>query len=238
MAAVTNTKSASRWKSAALAAAQPAFYTAAFMLLVICWRTFNGPTPEEIITFASEHIATAGLLIVAVAALLEGLVVITLWFPGSLVLLVAMTAARGRPDQAAMIVLTIIIAFTVSAQINYLVGRHGLHALVARLGGERFLERASRWYERYGTYALPPLFIHPSLGSFISVASGQARLPWRQFLVLSGASITVWNIVWGCVLYFSARLVTEAASRPDLILGGLLVWTLIAFLHGTLRPAN
>ncbi|HXY85830.1 MAG TPA: DedA family protein [Gaiellaceae bacterium] len=59
--------------------------------------------------------------------------------------------------------------------------RHGrlLHVTPARL------ERAERWFARFGGVAVPVGFVTPGVRSFVAIPAGLARVPYGRFLPLA-----------------------------------------------------
>lgn len=161
-------------------------------------------------------------------------------FPGSAVILIGVATSRGDIGRAVGIVSIVTIAFLLTTQINYALGYFGLHGLVVRLGGGKMLRRSQDRYQKFGAVILPPSFFHPSLGGFMAVACGMARLPWKRFATITGLSVVAWNIFWGIVAYLFADVVSEVATRPVVVLAALCIWTAAAFVLGFIHsgPSN
>jgi membrane protein DedA with SNARE-associated domain len=216
-------------------ATAPCAYTIGFLLLMLIWRVVDLPSPQEVYDGIVRLYHDYGLVIVAAAAAIEGLVLISLYFPGSGVILIGVAASRGDPTRAVAVVAIVTLAFIVAAQINFVVGYFGLHGLILKMGGSKWLKRAQDRYARNGVYILAPCFVHPNLGGFMSVAAGIGRLQWRKFFIISVASIALWNVFWGFVAYLFAQVVESVATQPFLVLSGLGLWTITAFVWGFLR---
>jgi membrane protein DedA with SNARE-associated domain len=60
-----------------------------------------------------------------------------------------------------------------------------LHVTPARL------ERAERWFARFGVVAVPVGFMTPGVRSFVAIPAGIARMRWPRFLVLALAGCGV-----------------------------------------------
>ena len=208
-----------RVKAGRDAAMTPLMLLVAFVVLMCLWQGLGLPNPNVLYSWIVELYQRYGLVIVAIAAFVEGIVLINFWFPGSAVIILGMVASRGNPMQATLIVAVVSLAFSLAAQVNYLIGFAGLHGIVARWGGKEWLNRSRRNYERYGVYTIPPTFVHPNLGAFMSVTCGISRLKWRQFVLISVAATCVWNCVWGVVSYFLADGLANVATNPAMIVG-------------------
>lgn len=219
-----------RWKASTISAIEPALYTLGFFVLILAWNLFELPQGEALFSQLGDIFRRHGLWIVGVSALIEGLVLVNLYFPGSAVIAIAVIALRGQPAQAAMVVGITAVAFVVAAQINFLIGYYGVHALFLRMRGEAFLDRVKLWHARFGKWFIPLSFFHPNFGAFVAVACGKARYSPTKFMSLAASAILFWNTVWGLGVYSFSSAVQKAASNPWFILVALLGWTLVRFI--------
>ncbi len=88
-----------------------------------------------------------------------------------------------------------ILGNLVGALIGWLIGRYAgvevaerlrfLHVTAARL------ERAHRWFERFGAIAVPVGFMAPGIRSFIAIPAGVARMPLGRFIALAAVGCMV-----------------------------------------------
>ena len=124
---------------------------------------------------------------------------------------------------------------------GYLIGRHGgplvLQArLVRRAVRPEHLDRAHRFLERHGIWAVPIGRWVGFLRAGLPVIAGSSRMPYRKFLPGSAIGAVTWS--WTCLLgghlaatsweAFSERLSTASllfgATLAALVLCGLGVW--------------
>lgn len=225
----------SRVRYAFASAIAPLCYTFLFIVLMIIWRVFNLPSPEETFEIMINWFHKYGYTIVLFAAFLEGLVLINLYLPGSAVVLVAVVAARENLTEVCMLITLASFAFWITAQINYGIGRLGLHWIIIKFGGRSWLERANKWYAKYGAFVIVPTFFHPNLGGFVSVACGVGKYSLRKFMVISLLSVAGWNAVWGVLVYNASDVAEKAATTPWLLFAFLFTWSLAAFVIGFIK---
>ena len=101
--------------------------------------------------------------------------------------------------------------------------RHGrlLHVTPARL------ERAQRWFERFGGIAVPVGFTTPGIRSFVAIPAGIARMPLVRFLPLALVGCTVFcfglaGIGWAVgASYGSVRRYVDYVAIAALIVAAL-----------------
>ena len=223
-----------RLRFAAAFAADALCYCAMFVLLMLAWRWFRLPQGPALFDSVAAAFRSYGFLFVVVSALIEGLLVINLYFPGSLVILIGVTAFREQPAMVVLLVAMVAVAFFLATVINYCIGYFGLHALIRRLKVAAQIEKVSQWYQRFGRWFVPISFFHPNLSAFVSVACGRDRVSPYQFFSVAFVSITLWNAFWGFLTYRFGALFKEAAANPWLILAGLCLWAAAKLIRGLL----
>lgn len=88
----------------------------------------------------------------------------------------------------------------VGALLLYALGRFGGRALVFRWGrvlrvGPADLERAERWFDRWGDWVVLGARIVPIARSVVSIPAGLARMPLIRFSLLTTCGSMVWNLI-------------------------------------------
>lgn len=224
-----------RMKSAMAAGAYPALVTSLFFLYVVLWKLLSLPGPVELIELTESLFHQYGWWIVGVAALLEGVAVINLYFPGSLVIILGVASSAGNPPHAIGIVATIMVGFALAALVNYGLGYFGLHQLLLRIGGKQWFDYVRTWHAKHGTYALLVAYIHPNAGGLMAMASGNARYPLPKFIPPVFGAIVFWNTCWGIAAYWLSPTLKGAASTVWPIVGVLVLWVLIRVGYELLR---
>jgi membrane protein DedA with SNARE-associated domain len=86
---------------------------------------------------------------------------------------------------------------TVGSVIGWAIGLYGGRPLIERRGrwlhlGPENLERAERWFERYGDAAVFLGRVTPVVRSFVSIPAGLARMPLLRFTVLTALGCVPW----------------------------------------------
>src|SRR5688572_21535246 len=85
-----------RLRAAIVSATLPTLYLCAFLLLMTAWNVFSLPSPDATFDLISGWLARYGLPIVALAAFIEGIAVVTLYFPGSSVIVASVVATKAQ----------------------------------------------------------------------------------------------------------------------------------------------
>ena len=148
-------------------------------------------------SFVGNHGLFAVALLMFVAAVLPAASEVTMLYGGALASgalagHIALGGHHFKPglDSYLAVVVTGVIANLVGASFGWALGAYGGHGLLERHGRwlhvtpER-IERAERWFERFGTVAVPLGFACPVIRSFVALPAGIAGWPLRRMLPLA-----------------------------------------------------
>lgn len=133
------------------------------------------------------------------AGLGAGLVLSTLGLFSSevLLLLAAVAIRQGSLNLIAALIIAI-IAQLAGALISYTLGRYGGAPLIERYGryvllSRHDLQRAHRWFGRYGRWAAALGYCLPLLRGYIGYAAGIAAQPVRSFTFSAIIGTVIWT---------------------------------------------
>jgi membrane protein DedA with SNARE-associated domain len=157
---------------------------------VLAYASLTAP----LVNFATHVIGSLGLGGVALLCFTTGVVAI----PGTepTMLFAGFDAFRGTLSLPAIIVFGI-LGDLIGATVAYSIGYFGSEELIQRHGSKFHLssarlDRATRWFDRYGT---PTLFLSrfvPVVRSAFPYAAGVAKVSYRRFLLLTAAGSVLW----------------------------------------------
>ncbi|MGA2469591.1 MAG: DedA family protein [Solirubrobacteraceae bacterium] len=110
-------------------------------------------------------------------------------------------AYRGHLVFAAVLVVGV-LGDLVGASIAYSIGYFGRTELLARHGAKvhitpERLERAERWFDRYGSRAVVVSRLLPLVRAYTSFPAGAARMRYPKFIALSALGGIPWIVAWG-----------------------------------------
>ncbi len=106
-------------------------------------------------------------------------------------------AAQGH-TQLWMVIAVATLANLVGSSIAYGIGRFGGRVLFVRYGryvgvSAHHLDRADRWFVRYGPATVFFTRMMPGIRTFISLPAGIAKMPFAKFLIYSLFGSVIWN---------------------------------------------
>jgi membrane protein DedA with SNARE-associated domain len=180
----------------------PLAVLATFGLLYAIWLALDLPPEETMAQAAKEYLDRYGLVIVLIGAYLEGLLVIGWYFPGTLVIVLALIFAAPHPSRFA---LTAAIAGTglLSAFVtNFFAGKYGWYRLLLAFGLREPLDNAQKRLTKYGLSAIFTTYWQANLASCISTAAGILQFPVSRFFAYSFVAETLWITFWSSLIFF------------------------------------
>ncbi|MGI8658389.1 MAG: DedA family protein [Candidatus Limnocylindria bacterium] len=127
----------------------------------------------------------------------------------------------GLPWNIQLAVVLATVGSVVGAVVGYYIGAWGGRPLLDRYGryvgiGASDLDRADRWFERWGTWAVFFGRMVPLVRTFVSYPAGISRMPMGRFLLYS----TLGSLPWNAALIYAGFVVgenyvqIEAAIKP------------------------
>jgi membrane protein DedA with SNARE-associated domain len=90
-----------------------------------------------------------------------------------------------------------LVGYTIGSVIGWWIGYYGGRPLIERHGrwlhlGPENVERAEKWFERWGDWAVFLSRMTPVIRSFVSIPAGVAKMPLPRFTVLSFLGSIPW----------------------------------------------
>jgi membrane-associated protein len=194
-----------------------------FVALYAIWLLLDLPPEETLTRVAKDFFRRFGALTVFVAAVIEALVLIGWYFPGTLVIVLALVLAEGDLARLVEGAVLAIAGLVVGYVANFLLGKYGWYTLLVAVGMGPSLEKAARRLHVHGLTVIFATYWQPNLASLISTSAGILRLPFGRFVVYSLAASTVWIGFWAALIY-SVGPSAMALVGPQFIALALAVW--------------
>ena len=107
----------------------PLILMAIYLTMVLFWKLFSFPPPEELVIIVTNYFNQYGLWIVFISALIEGFLLVGLYFPGGFIIFLGVISAAGNVMRAIEVVSVVSIAFFISYILNYIIGKYGWYKL-------------------------------------------------------------------------------------------------------------
>lgn len=185
-------------------------------------------TPEEIVSNLTNWYEQYGYWVIFISALVEGIFVVNLYFPGSTAILLGGALSSQNELSAILLVLLIILGFFIAYTFNYFLGKFGLYRLLLRFGYKDSIEGTRQSLVLKGPKMMLVSFFHPNVGSVVTTGAGIINMPIRQFLLWCFISLVIWDTIWGIIVYTLSNQVISLLGSW-LAIPFMLVWILLIY---------
>ena len=178
------------------------------------------------------------LLVLALAAGIEGLLLVGLVIPGSVLMFAAgVLAANGLLDPWAVII-SAALGAAAGDICSYAIGRRWAGGLPRLTGRWQLLPHAEQFFARRGALGIVLGRLIGPLRPFVPAVAGAAGYPWRRYVPMALIAGLIWAVAYalpGMLLGATFQLLAEVLGRLALLLAvllglGYLVWRLFATL--------
>jgi membrane protein DedA with SNARE-associated domain len=172
-------------------------------------------SPSTFLEQVTQLLGSGSLFLIAVFSFFEGLVILNVYFPGSVVILFSMAATHGDPTRALVTLATIVGGSAAAHQLNFGFGR-------VVTGARPDLVPQSK--TRLDLSGALLSYWHPQLGSLYSTRAGAEGQSYAQFLVRFGVGFGFWNLFWGVLMYNLGQVPVSGSEFLGLFYVYLLWW--------------
>lgn len=208
----------------------PLFSLVAFGAFYLLWIFFDMPSQDELLVLSRAYFERYGLLTIFVSAILESILMMGWYYPGSLVIVLGAVLAGDDLVQLSLVWLVTTLGFIISYVFNFYVGKYGWYRLISALGFREALEKAKLQLISYGPRAIFMTYWHPNLAALTSTAAGILSIPFRTFILYSIAAVVPWNIMWTTLAYFLGEKAIDAIG-PKFVIAFITIWVLVILVR-------
>src|SRR3989344_9073070 len=192
------------------------FYLVVFLL----WNIGIIPSPVGIVEFLESLYNQYGLIGLAIASFLEGIVYLGLYFPGSFIIALAVFFSDGSLSSLLSISLVVAVILTITSFINYFLGRHILFH-----HQNHHLTKNNRKISKGFILSM----LHPNLIAFYFFNAGiEKHNPWKIALV--PIIMIPYGFLFAWILSTFKLVLRSKLENPWTMLILILTWLIIAFI--------
>jgi len=193
-----------------------------YLSILALWKTGIIPSPNNILQFLESLYGSYGLIGLFIASLLEGIVYLGLYFPGSLIVTLAVILSDGSFLSLLSISLVVATALTVSAFVSYLLGRRIIKNKIAKTLLTKRSSKEFRWFVL--------AMIHPNTLGFYSFSWGVKGGSFLRILSIP-LFITPYGLGLGYLIFDLLKdPLKKAIETPHMAITIMLLWILISLL--------
>ena len=203
--------------------ALPLAILVAFLVLYAVWIALDLPPEETIIEIARGYLDRYGVVIVLIAAYLEGLLLIGWYFPGTLVIIFALIVAGQDVARVAQVAVLAGSGLVAAYVTNFFIGKYGWYRMLLAFGLREPLDKAKVRLTKYGLSAILTTYWQANLASVISTAAGILQFPASRFIAYSIAAEAFWVTFWSTLIFFLGRAALSLAGFRIILLM-IVIW--------------
>jgi len=203
-----------------------AFYFALaifFVIMIFVREPLGLPGIDTLAEIAKGFFERYGLIALYVSAVIESLFMISFYFPGSLVVILAILVSdRSIPALGAIVLIGWASVLTATV-INYWLGKEGAYRILLKLGSEKSILDMQAWLEKRGRWAIFFSAVHPNLLAITNICMGIARAGLLRTLTLSFISILFWIPVQVYILGFVLPDPKDSTALLQWVIAGAIL---------------
>jgi membrane protein DedA with SNARE-associated domain len=188
-----------------------------FVSLYAVWRVLDLPPEATLIPIAKDYFARYGLLTVFFAAIIEGLLLIGWYFPGTIVIVLALILAEQDAPRAAQVAVTVVLGLSIAYTVNFFLGKYGWYRMLVAFGLKDSLERAKQRLSQYGLSAVLTTYWQFNLASLSSTAAGVLQFPFGKFFIVSTLAAIAWMAFWSTLIFVFGQAALALVSLRVMI---------------------
>ncbi len=207
---------------------EPGIFYFALAIIVVVMIFVREPLGLPGIDFfagiAKDFFERYGLITLYVSAVIESLFMISFYFPGSLIVALAILVSDRSVAALAVIVLIGWASVLTATAINYWLGKEGFYRLLLRLGSEDTLHSMQAYLEKRGRWAVFFSAVHPNLLAIATICMGIARTGFVKTMAFSFIAIAFWIPVQVYILGFVLPDPNESMALLQWLIAALFVF--------------
>lgn len=202
-------------------------FTICILLIVftIFYKLFNLPSSNELFVKIQSWYSEYGLPLLFLAALIEGLFIIGMYFPGSLAIALAVYSLGDNLLSLFYIGAISFIAFLIANICDYYLGKYGYYKFLLLIGKKNIIEDMNNTMIKYGNRTFFITGFFPNFIAITSVCAGISNMPIRRAILLQAASLLFWVTIWTITGSFIVKKINlQSENQSYFILGIVFCW--------------
>lgn len=179
----------------------PVFFIIFYFGSQYLWTYLHLPSQDQLIATIQSFFKEYGLWVIFISSILESMLFVGWYFPGSMVIFLGVASTTGDPKQAFFTVLTVCAGMLSGYIFNYVLGRFGWYKVLIKFGFQSELVKIENRVKDKGLIGAFFFYIMPGAGSLLSTAFGVLKLNFSTFILFTISMLIFWNSLWGIVVY-------------------------------------
>lgn len=179
-------------------------------------------------------IETGGLIAIALVIFAESGMMVGFFFPGDTLLFSAGILAASDRFPLGWGLLVISLAAILGDNVGYRIGKHFGRKLFSKPDGlifrKEYIQRAERFYEKYGSKTMLVAHFVPVVRTFAPVTAGAGNMPTAQFMLYDA----IGDIAWAFAVTLGGYFIGSRIPGIEKFIEPVLILIVVVFLGPTL----
>lgn len=184
------------------------------------------PPEETLVPIANSYFQKYGAITVFVAALIEGILVVGWYFPGSTIIVLCLIIASSNEFTFGAATLSAAAGLSLAYMANYGLGKYGWYNLLVRFGFRDTVTAAKKRVSKHGLTAIFLTYWQFGLASATSTAAGILHIAFLPFVVVSTLGVLFWTAFYAGLIFFLGPAAMQLVGLKLLLLIAA-VWILV-----------
>jgi membrane protein DedA with SNARE-associated domain len=191
-----------------------------FLLVLSALSTWGFIPPLGELTAQLNDLFDAhGVISIGIISFIENVIGLNAFFPGSIVILLAMSMTAGDPERALITFLFIYIPAVAAHNINYMLGVLGFSASKPDEG-----RRIKTTSKSSIAYLFAITFWHPHFTALSCLTAGAEGMKYRKFIFWFLSVSLPWNIFWALLMYNVGSSIGSDINFMPIMIAYIFVW--------------
>ncbi len=195
-----------------------------FFLISFIWGYLDLPSAVQMVDYVNNFFLKYGLIVVFFAALVESIILLGAYFPGTIIIFLSLSITAGHFGRMLETVLMASLGMLIGYTIDYILGRYGVSRILTKLHLDKDINKLQNQIQKSGIKSVFLFYLLPGFGAITSVALGVIKYDFKKLIPFVICSVLIWNTLWGFVGYFFGSALSKVVSSGYLGLIILFVW--------------
>jgi membrane protein DedA with SNARE-associated domain len=210
-------------------------FLATFFAVKYTWGIYNLPGPSNLVEHSKYYFDKYGLIIFFFTALIESLLLIGNYFPGTLILLFGLSTLIDSPQKVFEAYIYISLGMLLGYIVNYFLGKYGWYKILEKIGYKDELIKIENKLLNNNLSSVTFLYFLPGFGSLLSTSFGVLRFNFLKFISFTFFIVLAWNCAWAIAVYFLGNTVFQFINNGYLVLVAGVFYIFYLYKSGKLQ---
>lgn len=195
-----------------------------FSLAIILWKLEWIPNPKEIVYLLENLYIRYGYFGLVLATFIESIVYLGFYFPGSVIIALAVFFSDGSFTSLLTISILVAITLTVTSTINYLFGKYISRNDFLDLDKDKIIKESKLFSK-----GLLLSMLHPNFLAFYFFNAGLKRHNFKKIIFVPIFMIP-YGYLFGFLLSRFSKVARQGLESTSFLITAIFIWIVVSFV--------